>query len=137
MLHEIAMLGQDGIGKSTISTALASRLEAEGLKVSVTSWTKALRDRPPDFSKGCMSDLLFAAYRGMYARARSGDARVAALFPATAEEFLTGDCADRLLQLDVDRNATWGVVAAALAEFSGNLFFALRKSTRRSPRATS
>jgi thymidylate kinase len=123
MLREIALLGQDGIGKSTIAAALASSLEADGLRVSVTSWTKSLRDRPSDFSKKCLSDLLFAAYRGMYAAAGCRDTSAAALFPATAEEFLSGDCADQLLELDVDRNSTWGVVAGAFAELSGNLFF--------------
>ena len=123
MIREIAFLGQDGIGKSTISEAIADRLRQDGHQVLVTSWTRALRVPQPDFAKSCLGDMLLCAYRGMYAAARSADTEAQALFPKDFDAFMSSDATDRLLELDLTENSTWGLVAGAFSEMAGNFFF--------------
>lgn len=126
MLKEIAFLGQDGIGKSTISEALAAALRARGHDVSIVSWTKSVRgvQKPAsEFVNSALADLYCASYRGMYAAARSRDVVARDLFPATTEDFFAKKASEKLLDLQIVENATWGILGGAFAEMSGNYFF--------------
>src|SRR5688572_23850182 len=110
MIRELALLGIDGVGKSTIAIALKSRLESEGVETDITSWSSSSRKHPSEFERRCMGDLLFAAFRGMYAGARTKEGPARNLFPPTAEEFLTSETIrDSFLDLQIVDNETWGI----------------------------
>ncbi|MEU5876469.1 hypothetical protein [Spirillospora sp. NPDC047279] len=84
MSFDIALLGMDGIGKSSVSDALAEVLRRQGFEVTLTSWRRHLRaDR-----SGRGSEALHAAYGAMFRSIYSG-----CLGP-------DGESAEHLLDLD-------------------------------------
>lgn len=124
MARELVLLGIDGIGKSTIAMALKETLEGEGQRAVVTSWSSASQRQPAHFETRCMRDVLFTAFRCMYAAARTADGLVKEKFPDTAEEFFASkDVRNAFLDLDIEANEAWGVLSGALAEIAGNFMF--------------
>lgn len=124
MAQELVLLGIDGIGKSTIATALIEELEAEGRNVSVTSWSSSSKANPSEFERRCMSDVLFAAFRCMYAGAQTKDGPARLHFPASGDEFFSSDTSRNVfLDMDIVDNDAYGVLSGALAEIAGNFMF--------------
>lgn len=123
MTKEVALLGIDGVGKSTIAAAFLKRLNDLGTKASVTSWSSCSRHKPEAFERSCLGDLLFTAFRGMYAAAEDENGLVKGHFPDTVSEFLSSDVRDRFLDFNIVHNEAWGVLSGVLTEIAGNFTF--------------
>jgi len=121
MKRDLVLLGIDGVGKSTIAAALREHLDAIGCESVIASWSSASRNHPNAFERGCMGDVLYTAFRCMYAQATIPGVEIHKLFPPTAEEFFRHDSLrDQVLDLPVTDNAAWGLLAGALTEIAGN-----------------
>jgi hypothetical protein len=71
-----------------------------------------------------MNDVLFAAFRCMYAAADTKDGPARLHFPDSAESFFASDdMRNVFLDMDIVKNEAWGVLSGALAEIAGNFMF--------------
>lgn len=121
MKHDLVLLGIDGVGKSTIAVALRDRLIEMGHDTVITSWSSASKRHPNDFERGCMGDVLYTAFRCMYAQARTADGTAQGLFPPSASEFFQHESLHgQFLDLAITDNEAWGLLAGALTEIAGN-----------------
>lgn len=85
MAFDIALLGIDGVGKTSISHALADALRAHGFPVTVTSWRDYFRRGSPDVLSAAYTTIFRSVYSAYVDPAGDSGSR---LLPAREEDFL-------------------------------------------------
>lgn len=118
---DIGLVGMDGIGKSTLASALCELLGAHG-QVERVSWESSIREHPSRFAVDGLKELGLSAYRTMYGAAHAPDLDLAATFPSTWDEFVATGYEANLSGLRVTSNDPRGIVNSAFVETAGNLF---------------
>jgi thymidylate kinase len=123
---DIALLGIDGIGKSSVSEALADVLRRQGYTVTRTSWQQSLRG---DYS-GRGSEALRATYGAMFRSIYSAcigpdGASADRLLPRLDEDLLGKDSQVRIndpdFEISFDVNHPGPFVAAGLMEMAARI----------------
>ncbi len=124
---DIALLGIDGIGKTTLSNALADALREHGCPVTVTSWRDYFRHGDSGPHTNVLTGLYTTLFRSIYSAYLDPDGNSASrLLPASDKDFLRAeheplpmDHEAVPLALDRDRPATF--LAAGLMEIAARM----------------
>lgn len=117
----ISFLGVDGIGKTTLATALAEDLTERGLAVVQTSWRRSLGTAETPWPGVALRQLWLETFRLIYANARGGDGPIA--LPADFRDWAHDAWEDRLAETAVSGVRPVGPLAAALVELAGNVVY--------------
>lgn len=117
---DIAFLGIDGIGKSTIINHIVPIFKKKGLSAKVVTWRRAIGESDDDFSRDTLRDLYVGTFRTMFGWANDDTHKIRELFPASSEEFMRCGVEGRLGELSIQSNETKGLFATALIELAGN-----------------
>ncbi|MER8766419.1 MULTISPECIES: hypothetical protein [unclassified Mesorhizobium] len=121
---DIAFLGIDGIGKSTLINSLVPILHSRGYSPKVVTWRRAMRESDNPFVRDTLRDLYVGTFRTMFGwadRERS-EAEIWKLFPSESQVFIDTGVENTLGNLSLTSNATAGLLATALVELAGNFF---------------
>jgi hypothetical protein len=87
---DVALSGIDGVGKSTVSEALAAALRKRGYVVTVTSWRDYLRSGPAPSEHPALRAIYSAMLRSLYAACVGPDGGSAEhLLPGLDQDFLS------------------------------------------------
>ena len=116
----LAFLGIDGMGKTTLSTALRARCEAIGQPVRVVSWRRFIEsDGEPAWPQDNLRNLWFEIFRLYYGGATlDGGARD---MPRSYEDLNARGGTEHLAGAEVRGLRGHGPLAAALLEVTGNV----------------
>jgi thymidylate kinase len=123
MAFDIALLGIDGVGKSSISRALADALRERGLAVTVTSWRDYFRRGSPAVLSSAYTTIFRSAYSAYVdPEGNSGSP----LLPAREEDFLreAGESLpmdDEAVPLTLDRGRPGTFLAVGLMEIAARI----------------
>ncbi|MBY5394885.1 hypothetical protein HFN01_08585 [Rhizobium leguminosarum] len=121
---DIAFLGIDGVGKSTIINSLVPMLRSRGYDPKIVTWRRAMRDSENPFVRDTLRDLYVGTFRTMFGWAdqEPSEKDIWKLFPSESQTFIDTGIEDLLGKLSLTSNATAGLVATALVELAGNFF---------------
>ncbi|MFB4313841.1 hypothetical protein [Actinomadura sp. 21ATH] len=92
MSFDVALLGIDGIGKSSVAEALAGELRRRGFEVTITSWRAHLRGGRSGRGGEALHAAYDAMFRSVYAACLGPDGESAErLLPRLGEDLAGGD----------------------------------------------
>lgn len=121
-LH-VALLGIDGVGKSTLAEELQRRCQARDVPVTVTSWRRYIEDYPGGVSSypvRSLRNLYVEAFRLLCAGTVSGSGDDGI---GTYEDFTTGGGRAALEEAAGADMSPGGAMGAILLEIAGNVVF--------------
>ncbi|CCN85937.1 hypothetical protein VIBNISFn27_p10092 [Vibrio nigripulchritudo SFn27] len=123
--NEIAFLGMDGIGKSTLCRKLSDILTDFGYDVEVVSWTKYCNESEKSYNRDTLRELYVGTFKMMYGSATTDTGPFTSFFPNGIDQFFDEQTSETLNNRSVHSNSEFSMLGAALVELAGN--FALRQ----------
>lgn len=121
---DIALLGLDGIGKTTIANYIQSELIGRGLQVSMVSFRRSMQESDSSFVRNTLQELWLGSLRTIYGTAKSSGTDIPEAFPNNFENYISSGFEEWLASISIDDNDVTGPVSASLVEIAAN--FVLR-----------
>jgi thymidylate kinase len=116
----VGFLGIDGLGKSTLASALAEQLECAGVDVVQVSWRRSLEETARPWPRVALQQLWLETYRLLLAGSTTVDGPVE--IPRSYEAWRDSAAEERLArERPTGAARSCGPLAAALVEVAGNL----------------
>jgi hypothetical protein len=121
----VALLGIDGIGKSTLAAALAERCQQVGQPVRMLSWRRLIESpaEPAGWPKDSLQNIWFEIFRLYYGGATvDGGARD---MPGSYAQLTARGGTEHLREAAIHGIRAHGPLAAAMLEIAGNILLQL------------